>query len=155
MDAEDVLSGVWEPLMRALKRGQPDGTTDLEITAYLRRAVRNHALNFLRARRQQPAAADRTIQVAGAEGDDRLDALQCPELSPEQRAVLEAVIRRIDEWAPQDRFLFFEKLHGVPSAEIKKALEAEPFRVFLAVATIDTRYHRLQHRLRTSLESQP
>jgi hypothetical protein len=58
-------------------------------------------------------------------------------------------------WSGEDRFIFLEKLQGVPATEIKSALEAPPFRTFLAPATIDTRFHRLQSRLRATLDSAP
>jgi hypothetical protein len=91
---------------------------------------------------------------ADHEADDPLDALRCPEPDPEQRAMLEAAIGCINGWSAEDR-LFLEKLQGVPATEIKKALEAAPFRTFLAPATIDTRFHRLQSRLRATLDSAP
>jgi DNA-directed RNA polymerase specialized sigma24 family protein len=152
---EDILASLWEPVMRAVKLGQPTGTSDLEIAAYFRTAVRNRALNFLRARRQRPDAPGGRGRAADHETDDPLDALQCPEPDPEQRAMLEAAIGCINGWSAQDRFLFLEKLQGVPATEIKKALEAAPFRTFLAAATIDTRFHRLQSRLRATLDREP
>jgi DNA-directed RNA polymerase specialized sigma24 family protein len=154
-DREDILASLWEPVMRAVKLGQPTGTSDLEIAAYFRTAVRNRALNFLRARRQRPDAPGGRGRAADHETDDPLDALQCPEPDPEQRAMLEAAIGCINGWSAQDRFLFLEKLQGVPATEIKKALEAAPFRTFLAAATIDTRFHRLQSRLRATLDREP
>jgi DNA-directed RNA polymerase specialized sigma24 family protein len=154
-DREDILASLWEPVMRALKQGQPTGTSDLEIVAYFRSAVRNRALNFLRARRQRPDAPDGQRRSADHEADDPLDALRCPDPGPEERAMLEAAIRCINRWSAEDRFIFLEKLHGVPATEIKKALEAAPFRTFLAPATIDTRFHRLQSRLRATLDSAP
>jgi DNA-directed RNA polymerase specialized sigma24 family protein len=117
--------------------------------------VRNRALNFVRARRRQPDAPALRARSANSEGDDPLDVLRCPEPDPEQRAMLEAAIRCIDGWPAEDRFIFLGKLQGVPTAEIKKALEAEPFRKFLAPATIDTRFHRLQSRLRAALGGEP
>jgi DNA-directed RNA polymerase specialized sigma24 family protein len=155
VDREEILASLWEPLMSALKRGQPTGTGDLEIAAYFRVAVRNRALNFLRARQRQPDAPARGARSADPEGDDPLDMLRCPEPGPEQRAMLEAAIRCIDGWPAEDRLIFLGKLQGVPTAEIKKALEAEPFRTFLAPATIHTRFHRLQSRLRAALGSEP
>lgn len=154
-DREDILASLWEPIMRALKRGQPTGASDLEIAAYFRAAVRNRALNFLRARRTRPDATDRRAPSADDEADDPLDALRCPDPDPEQRALLEAAIRCIEGWSGHDRFIFLEKLQGVPATEIKSALEAPPFRTFLAPATIDTRFHRLQSRLRATLDSAP
>jgi hypothetical protein len=117
--------------------------------------VRNRALNFLRARPQRPDVPDRRGRSADHEADDPLDALQCPDPDPEQRAMLEAAIRCVEGWSGEDRFIFLEKLQGVPGTEIKKALEAAPFRTFLAPATIDTRFHRLQSRLRATLDSAP
>ena len=47
-------------------------------------------------------------------------------------------------WPAQDRYLFIAKLNGVSARVIQQTLERPPFEFFNAIATVDTRFHRLR-----------
>jgi hypothetical protein len=72
------------------------------------------------------------------------------EATQEDRAQGRALLRIVEQWPPADRFLFIQKMNGVSSERIKAELEQT--QLFIAVSTVDTRYHKMRARLREEFE---
>jgi len=135
-DREDVISHVGHRLIEAIRRREIRGTTDAEIESYVRTTLKNRALNVVRHRatrgQEEPVPED----------------LHDNAPSPSEQAVIAQALERardaIMKWPPEDRYLFIAKLEGVSSARIKATLEQPPYRQFVAITTVDTRYLRLR-----------
>jgi DNA-directed RNA polymerase specialized sigma24 family protein len=152
-DGEDVVADALSSLVTVIRGCAIRGTSDAEIDAYVCAAIRNRALNVLRARARRrgagestagPRDADRAEPAAEARAADESPA-------PDAKAVAAAELERAEQlllsWPPEDRYLFLAKLHGVPAKVIQATLERAPFHCFAAVTTVDTRFHRLRKRL--------
>jgi len=125
-DGEDAVAETLKSLVMVVRRGEIRGASNAEIDAYVCTAIRRRALNVLRGRARR-REVDSTIDRPGA---------------PEDRA--EALLQ---SWPAEDRYLFIAKLNGVSARVIQQTLEQPPFGHFTALATIDTRFHRLRQRL--------
>ena len=147
-DRDDVIGAALDRLVAAVRRGRIRGDSNSEIDAYVWETIRNQALNFLRNReRHREADGQSTEPVVDSEvrngdvADDRA--------SPEMRAITSEWIRRalklLESWSFADQYLFFLKIHGVPAKTIQRALGE--FGIHIALATVDTRFHRLREKL--------
>jgi len=139
-DRDDVVAEVTRRLVDVIRQDQVRGTTDSEIDAYIRTALRNQALNLVRGR------------AARGDQDPSPEDLPDHAPTPPERTVTSQVLKRAQEammrWPPEDRYLFVAKLEGVSSSQIQATLERPPYRVFISVTTVDTRYHKLKKVLR-------
>jgi DNA-directed RNA polymerase specialized sigma24 family protein len=132
-DREDIVATAIERLIPVIKDGRIRGTTNQEIGAYVARTIRNLALNLVRSQRDHEDTELHPGKVRPPQGD---------------RAEARALLRIIQGWPPADRFLLIQKINGVSTGRIKAELERPPYNLFIAVGTVDTRYHRLRARLR-------
>jgi DNA-directed RNA polymerase specialized sigma24 family protein len=154
-DREDVVAETLKNLVPAVRRGEIRGTSDGEIDAYVCRAMRNRALNLLRERARRRAAGE--LPNDGLWDDAALEP-EAPYESPtpDVRAhiaeQLETIEKALLSWSAEDRYLFLAKLQGVSARTIQETLRRPPFRLFAAIATVDTRFHRLRRRLMAEIE---
>jgi DNA-directed RNA polymerase specialized sigma24 family protein len=139
-DRADLVSAALERLVKSIRDGQIRGASDAEVGAYMSRTVRNQALDLLSRRRPEAPLDD------GERTEGRRDDLGY------QRVLVQKVTEIVGTWSSVERFLFVQKAQGVPSEAIKRELERSPFFEFIDAATVDTRFHRLRHRLRSQLE---
>jgi hypothetical protein len=58
----------------------------------------------------------------------------------------------LQSWPAADRYLFLAKINGVPARIIRQTLAQPPFGARVAIATVDTRFHRLRRGLMRHLE---
>jgi hypothetical protein len=58
----------------------------------------------------------------------------------------------LQSWAAADRYLFLAKINGVPARIIQQTLAQPPFDTRMAIATVDTRFHRLRRCLMDHME---
>jgi DNA-directed RNA polymerase specialized sigma24 family protein len=142
-------------LLLAIRCGQIRGDTNAEIDAYVCRSLRNQALNVLRGRARRQAAGESPSESYGVEpGAEVAD----EDSLPDRQAVLAELLDRADKvlmtWSLEDRYLFLAKLHGVTAQAIREALRRPPFKMFIELATVDTRFHRLRERLLRELGKQ-
>ena len=155
-DREDVIANVLQSLAAAVRRGKIRGRSNAEIDAYVCRSLRNQALNFLRGHSRRRRAGESTIDELGG-ADEASDAVADEHPSPEAMAIAAERLARADKllqsWAPEDRYVFLAKLSGVPAQVIQETLRRAPFRTYLALPTIDTRYHRLREQMTRSIQS--
>jgi DNA-directed RNA polymerase specialized sigma24 family protein len=138
-DRADVVSAALERLIVAVRSGQIRGRTDAEVGAYVGRALRNHALDFIGRRRPESSFDEAIHHQTAQEG------------GAYQRALVQKIMEIVGSWPAAERFVFVQKWHGVPSERIKQELEQSPYSEFVDVATVDTRYLRLRGRLRSLL----
>jgi DNA-directed RNA polymerase specialized sigma24 family protein len=139
-DRQDIVATAIERLIPVVRGDRIRGTTGLEIKAYVARAIRNIALNIIRSRRDYGDIESEPGKV---------------EATQEDRAQGRALLRIVEQWPPADRFLFIQKMNGVSSERIKAELEQTPYKVFIALSTVDTRYHKMRARLREQFEGMP
>jgi DNA-directed RNA polymerase specialized sigma24 family protein len=148
MDREDIVAETLRNLLPAIRGGQIRGITNAEIDAYVCTSLRNQALNVLRGHARRRAAGESSIQLHGVE--PQLEVVD-DNSAPEQQAMLAELLARTEKlvmtWSPEDRYLFLAKLHGLTAQHIQESLRRPPFRMFVALATVDTRFHRLRERL--------
>lgn len=139
-DRMDLASATLERLVEIVRGGRIRGETDVEVGAYLGRALRNQALDLISRRRPEMSLDDggRDLPVSDGAGYHRV--------------LMHKVMEIVQSWTPAERFIFLQKWHGVPSERVKADVEREPYREFIEIATIDTRYLRLKARLRSQLE---
>jgi DNA-directed RNA polymerase specialized sigma24 family protein len=140
-DRADLISATLERLVEVVRNGQIRGASDAEVGAYVARAVRNQALDFVERR-----GAEAPLDEAGQRGHDG---------GAYQRALVQRIMDIVGSWPPADRLVFVQKWYGVPSDRIRRELEASPYAEFIDTATVDTRYLRLRARLRARLEGRP
>jgi DNA-directed RNA polymerase specialized sigma24 family protein len=144
-DKEDVAAAAIGRLVGTIRRDEIRGVINLEIETYVRRTIKNLALNLIRGRRARPD-----------QGHHLDEKLPDPTQRPSEEAVVSNLRARADEavmrWPPKDRYLFFAKLEGVESAKIKVTLERPPYAEFISVKTVDTRYHKLKKTLREEID---
>jgi DNA-directed RNA polymerase specialized sigma24 family protein len=137
-DRADLVSATLERLVVAIRAGQIRGATDAIVAAYMARAIRNRALDHISQRRPEAALVD-DLNEGSHDGRGY------------QRLLVQQVTSIVNEWSPAERFLFVQRSHGVSSERVKQELEGSPYCVFIDVATVDTRYHRLRARIRSRL----
>jgi DNA-directed RNA polymerase specialized sigma24 family protein len=139
-DRADLASATLERLVAAVRAGQIRGTTDVEVGAYIGRAVRNQALDLISLRRREMPLDDGDGYEQAHDGQAY------------QHALMQKVTDIVSAWPPIERFVFVQKSQGVASERIKQELERSPYFEFIDVATVDSRYHRLRSRLKSLLE---
>jgi hypothetical protein len=137
-DRADTASAALERLLGAIRSNRIAGVSDGEIKAYMSSAVRNAGLDLVA--RQRNVAWDGIGDDAAARWPDGAS----PERVAISRTLVEKVLGMLSSWASQDRYIFLQKFHGVPSARIRADLAQPPFNLLIEVATIDTRYWRLR-----------
>jgi len=149
-DRDDVIASVLQSLAAAVRRGKIRGRSNAEIDAYVCRSLRNQALNFLRGHSRRRRAGESPIDEL-VSADEAFDSVADDHPSQEAMAIVAEQLARADKllqsWAPEDRYLFLAKLSGVPAQVVQETLRRQPFRTYLALATIDTRYHRLREQM--------
>jgi DNA-directed RNA polymerase specialized sigma24 family protein len=136
-DREDIVATAVARLVPAIREGKIRGTTNLEIVAYVARTIKNSALNLVRSQRQYEDLEAHPGEVRAPQ---------------DEKAEGQAVLKIVAGWPPADRFVFVQKINGVSTGRIKAELEQPPYKLFIAVGTVDTRYHRLRERLREEFE---
>lgn len=147
-DRQDIVGETLKNLLPAIRCGQIRGSTNAEIDAYVCRSLRNQALNVLRSHARRRGSGESTTDWHGVEPE-----AEAPDedSAPEKRAVLAELLDRAEKllmtWPPEDRYLFLAKLHGVTAQAIQESLRRPPFKMFVAHATVDSRFHRLRERL--------
>jgi DNA-directed RNA polymerase specialized sigma24 family protein len=148
MDRQDIVAETLRNLLLAIRCGQIRGTTNAEIDAYVCRSLRNQALNVLRGHLRRRAAGESTTELHGVE--PQVEVVD-ENAAPEQQAVLAELLARTEKlvmtWSPEDRYLFLAKLYGLTARHIQESLRRPPFKMSVALATVDTRFHRLRERL--------
>ena len=149
-DREDVVAETLKNLVPAIRRGEIRGTSDGEIDAYVCKAMRNRALNVLRERARRRAAGESPNE---GQWDDFGVERDAPHESPIQD-VQTSIVQQLEmaekillSWSAEDRYLFLAKLQGVSAETIQATLRRPPFKLFMATATVDTRFHRLRKHL--------
>jgi DNA-directed RNA polymerase specialized sigma24 family protein len=142
-DGEDAVAETLRSLVTAVRRGEIRGASNAEIDAYVCTAIRRRALNVLRARARRREVDASTAPPAEVIQDD-ISWQDARAIAAEQ---LDRVEARLQAWPAEDRYLFIAKLNGVSAGVIRQTLEQPPFGHFIALATIDTRFHRLRQRL--------
>lgn len=134
----DVRASARERVFRAIQRGAIRGETNAEVAAYVATAIKRGALDAVQERH----------------GDEIPDDLADPGPGPEAAAIARLELERaapiIQSWPAKDRFLFFEKLHGVSASAIRDDLMRQ-FGENVSAATVDSRFSRLRHSLRAAL----
>jgi DNA-directed RNA polymerase specialized sigma24 family protein len=139
-------------LVTVVRHGEIRGASNAEIDAYVCTAIRNRALNILRGRGRRREVDQRAFEVAGPDPGGRPghDALvEAPH--QDAQAVAAEQLGRAEKlllsWPAEDRYLFIAKLNGVSTRVIQQTLERPPFDFFIAVTTVDSRFHRLRRRV--------
>jgi DNA-directed RNA polymerase specialized sigma24 family protein len=152
-DRDDVIAAALKGLIPKVRTGKVRGQCNEQIDAYVCVAVRNQALNCIRSRRRHPERWARSIEGA-SDVDASIDEVADEALSQEERVILseqlERIRARVNSWDPVDRYLFFAKLNGVPAKKIQETLKQ--LGSAMAVATVDTRFHRLRAELLRQFE---
>ena len=151
-DGDDAVAETLKRLVTVVRQGEIRGSSNAEIDAYVCTAIRNRALNILRGRARRREVDQSASQVAGADPSGRPghDALvEAPH--QDAQAVAAEQLGRAEKllmsWPAEDRYLFIAKLNGVSARVIQETLERPPFDFFIAVTTVDSRFHRLRQRL--------
>ena len=149
-DREDIVADVLKRLVAAVRGGRIRGRGNAEIDAYVCRSLRHQALNCLRGGGRRRQAGQSTVD--DLDGDTELcHAAADDHASQEAMAIVAEQLVRADKlmqsWAPEDRYLFLAKLSGVQAQVIRDTLRRPPFNRYIALATIDTRYHRLREQM--------
>jgi DNA-directed RNA polymerase specialized sigma24 family protein len=156
-DREDVVADTLNSLWLVIRRGEIRGVSNGEIDAYVCRAIRNKALNVLRAqvrRHQAGELAPSASPASPGESPEATDESPAQDRQVVMAEALERVEKSLLSWSPEDRYLFMAKLNDVSSKVIQETLGRPPFELFIALTTVDTRFHRLRKRLmEESLES--
>jgi DNA-directed RNA polymerase specialized sigma24 family protein len=142
-DGEDAVAETLKSLVTAVRRGEIRGASNAEIDAYVCTAIRRRALNVLRGRARR-REVDALTDTPGEVLRDDISRQDARAIAAEQ---LDRVEARLRSWPAEDRYLFIAKLNGVSARVIRQTLEQPPFGHFIALATIDTRFHRLRQRL--------
>jgi DNA-directed RNA polymerase specialized sigma24 family protein len=142
-DGEDAVAETLKSLVTVVRRGEIRGASNAEIDAYVCTALRRRALNVLRGRARR-REVDSIIETPGERIPDDASSQDARAIAAEQLDRVEALLR---SWPAEDRYLFIAKLNGVSARVIRQTLEQPPFGHFTALATIDTRFHRLRQRL--------
>jgi DNA-directed RNA polymerase specialized sigma24 family protein len=150
-DRDDAAAETLTRLVSAVRRGEIRGTSNAEIDAYVCTALRRRGLNVLRGLARRPDAARDLPEERGAGATaSRRDAVDGG-LSQDAHAIAAEQLGRAEKlllsWPADDRYLFIAKLNGVSSRVIQETLEQPPFRCFVAIATVDTRFQRLRRRV--------
>lgn len=154
-DRDDVIAGTLKQLLRVVRDDGISGSSNAEIHAYVRTTIRNKALDFIRTRAHSPESGERRAQDS-AEREERTSEIADGQPSQESRAItseqLDRAHKLIQSWSPADRYLFLAKIKGVPARIIRQTLAQPPYETLLAIATVDTRFHRLRRCLMDNLE---
>jgi len=76
--------------------------------------------------------------------------------SQDARAIMSEQLGRVhallQSWPAADRYLFLANINGVPARVIRQTLAQPPFDTRMAIATVDTRFHRLRRSLMNHME---
>jgi DNA-directed RNA polymerase specialized sigma24 family protein len=154
-DRDDVIAGTLKQLLRVVRYDGISGSSNAEIHAYVHTTIRNQALDFLRTRAHSPEIGEPRVWDS-AHGETRTNEIADEQPSQEARAItseqLDRAHKLIQSWTAADRYLFLAKIKGVPARIIRQTLAQPPFDTLLAVATVDTRFHRLRRCLMDDLE---
>jgi DNA-directed RNA polymerase specialized sigma24 family protein len=154
-DREDIVAATLNQLFRVVRHDGISGNSDAEIHAYVRTTIRNQALNLLRARAQSLEAAEQSIWESH-DGEPQNGEVTDERPSQDARAIVSEQLGRVQDllqsWAAADRYLFLAKVNGVPARTIQQTLARPPFETRLALATVNTRFHRLRRCLMSHLE---
>ena len=116
------------------------GTTNAEILRFFQMTVTNAARDVWRGR--HPTEALPPLLRDG--GPSPLDATKA-------RTQLDCVLRAMQSWPEDSRFVFVMKLNGTTTSAIKADLE-RLFDVFISTEAVDTRFHRLRAEIRQRCE---
>jgi DNA-directed RNA polymerase specialized sigma24 family protein len=155
-DREDVIADALSRLLRAVRHDGISGSSNAEIHGYVRATIRNQALNLLRARAQSLEAADESTWTS-RDGDQGSREVADEQPSQDAQMIVSEQLGRVHEvlqsWSPADRYLFLAKINGVSSRTIQRTLSNPPFVSRMALATVNTRFHRLRRGLMDHMET--
>jgi len=151
-DGDDAVAETLKSLVTVVRRGEIRGASNAEIDAYVCTAIRNRALNILRGRARrrevdQSASLAPDPDPSGRPGHDAVDGAPHQDAQAVAAEQLGRAEKLLLSWPAEDRYLFIAKLNGVSARLIQETLERPPFEFFIAVTTVDSRFHRLRHRL--------
>jgi DNA-directed RNA polymerase specialized sigma24 family protein len=152
-DREDVVAATLNQLLRVVRRDGIGGSRNREIHAYVRATIRNQALSLLRAQSRDIGKQN----VWDSDGGElRNNEIADERPSQDARAIISEQLGRahdvLESWAAADRYLFLAKINGVPARIIQQTLAQSPFNTRMAIATVDTRFHRLRRCLMSHME---
>ena len=152
-DRDDVIGASLDRLLSVIRCGGIRGRSNSEIDAYVCRVVQRQALNLLRSRDRYRDANELRIGGCGDHetengdvADDRPSQDRCAITSERLRRAL----KLLETWDHADQYLFLAKINGVPAKEIRQGLRQ--FGDVVALATVDTRFHRLRAELVRHIE---
>lgn len=156
-DRDDVIADALKNLTAAVRHGKIRGRSNAEIDAYVCRSLKNQALNFWRGYGRKRHGGESST-AAEVDGETELcHAVADDHPSQETMAIAAERLARADKllqsWSPEDRYLFLAKLSGVQAQVIMGTLRRPPFNRYVALATIDTRYHRLREQMMRRIQS--
>jgi DNA-directed RNA polymerase specialized sigma24 family protein len=152
-DREDVVADALRSLVAVVRCNEISGQTNGEIGNYVCATLRNRALNALRrdTRRREAGEVAAEPGLAHTQGDSVRREVADTTPPPDAQAIVSEQLDRAEKlllsWSATDRYIFLAKFNGVTARTIQETLERPPFGVFIAAATIDTRFHRLRERL--------
>ena len=144
-DREDAIGSALNRLIPVVRSGRIRGCSNSEIDRYVCRVILNQAHNFLRTR-------GRVHGIGGVSDETTVDG-EAPESDvaddrplQDRLAIVAEQLRRgwklLESWHFVDRYLFLAKIGGVPARKIQQMLRH--FDEDIALATVDTRFHRLR-----------
>jgi len=154
-DREDVVAATLNQLLRVVRQDGIAGSSNAEIHAYVRTTIRNQAFSLLRARTQSSAIGEQAAWCSG-DGEPRHGEIADERPSQDARVIMSEQLARVHDqlrsWPAADRYLFLAKINGVPARTIQQTLAQPPFDTRMAIATVDTRFHRLRRCLMDRIE---
>jgi len=149
-DRDDIIAATLKQLFLVVRGDRISGSTNAEIHAYVRTAIRNEALDLLRSRTRS-AEVEEARLWASPDGETTKREMADERPTQDAQVLVSEELRRahdlLQSWSAADRYLFFAKIQGVPARVIQQALARPPFNLTIAVTTVDTRFHRLRRSL--------
>jgi DNA-directed RNA polymerase specialized sigma24 family protein len=150
-DGEDTVAETLKSLVTVVRCGDIRGASNAEIDAYVCTAIRNRALNVLRGRARSREVDRWASEVPApdpkSDPAEMLDEAPPPDAQAIAAEQLDRAEKLLLSWPAEDRYLLMAKLNGVSARVIQQTLERPPFEFFIAVTTVDSRFHRLRKRL--------
>src|SRR5439155_12550002 len=141
-DKEEVRSRTWPRLHKAFHAGRPDDRSNRAVVAYARCVARRAALTYLDDRNRRAF-----IKLATESSENPFHDVLDPAQDPERQLMIKEGLDFVDQCEPIDRFIFFMKLKGCSTAQIRADLALPPYDTNMSANAVDLRYHKLIKRL--------